>query len=249
MHQQARAIAYSKKWGHVAVSNNIGDVTVFDYATLSKRVATLTKMKEWSEVMAYSPDETMLAVGGHDDAVFIYRIEDGAYKLIKACSEFSSAVTALDWTLDSQYLRSIDQAYAKLYHKAATGEAITAGESNLATDDTIWASNTCKLGWSTQGVFLPGYDGTDINGVDVSADRQLLVCGDDLGGVFLWRYPVVSNKHNCYRFTGHSEHVPRTRFASISGGEPTHVISVGGNDKSIMQWKLVPAEKKVEDEK
>jgi WD40 repeat protein len=249
VHQQARAIAYSKKNGHVAVSNNLGDVTILDYDTLSKKVCQLTKPKEWSEVMVYSPDETMLAIGGHDDTLYIYKIVDGDYKLVKACSEFSSAVTALDWSLDSQYLRSIDQAYAKLYHKA-TGEQVPSGESNFAHDEMMWASNTCKLGWSTQGVFLPGYDGTDINCVDVSPDRQLLVCGDDLGGVFLWRYPAVKNTQQCYRFTGHSEHVPRTRFANLGDGpDPTHVISVGGNDKSIMQWKIVPAPPKVEDEK
>ena len=241
---QGRAIAVSKRWNHVAVSNNYGDVTILDYATLTKRVTQLMKMKEWSEVMSYSPDESMLAVGGHDDAVFLYKIEEGQYKLIRAANEFTSGVTAIDWSRDSRYIRSIDQAYAKLYHDASTGEQLPSGESNLA-DENIWASNTCKLGWATQGVFLPGYDGTDINAVDANMDRTLLTAGDDLGGVFLYRYPVTNNKLSCFRFTGHSEHVPRVRFFA-QGGETTHVISVGGFDRAVMQWALVPA---VKDEK
>ena len=82
----------------MAVSNNLGDVTIFDYDTLSKKICQLTRPKEWSEVMAYSPDETMLAIGGHDDTLYIYKIENGDYKLVRACNEFSSAVTALDWS-------------------------------------------------------------------------------------------------------------------------------------------------------
>lgn len=70
--QQGRAIAYSHKNGHVAVSNNYGDVTILDYETLSKKIASCTKAREWSEVMAYSPDGSHLAIGGHDDAIYVY---------------------------------------------------------------------------------------------------------------------------------------------------------------------------------
>ena len=117
-----------------------------------------------------------------------------------------------------------------------------AGESNLGNDESLWATNTCKLGWATQGVYIAGYDGTDINAVHVSPDRTLLAAGDDLGGVFLHRFPVVKNTHQCVRLTGHSEHVPRVRFTDVKKGrDATHVISVGGNDRAVMQWAIVPA--------
>ena len=69
----------------------------------------------------------------------------------------------------------------------------------------------------------------------VSPDRSLLAAGDDLGGVFLYRFPVVKNTQQCVRMTGHSEHVPRVRFTDVNKGkDATHVISVGGNDKAVM---------------
>ena len=39
--QQARAIAYSKKHNHVAVSNNMGKVSIREYADFDKKVCTL----------------------------------------------------------------------------------------------------------------------------------------------------------------------------------------------------------------
>jgi WD40 repeat protein len=81
-HQQARAIAYSKHHCHLAVSNNNGDIAIFSYNDFSKKIATLLAPREWCEVMRYSPDGNFLAVGSHDDTVYVYAIEDdGAYRL------------------------------------------------------------------------------------------------------------------------------------------------------------------------
>jgi WD40 repeat protein len=109
-YQQGRAIAYSGNHNHVAVSNNHGDIFVYDYSDFSVRIATLLHPREWCEVMKYSPDGKFLAVGAHDDTVYIYAVSPkGDYSLhIKFEYIHSSAITALDWTLDSVHLRVID---------------------------------------------------------------------------------------------------------------------------------------------
>lgn len=108
--QQARGLTYSHRHGHVAVSNNYGDVNILDYNDLSKRLTTLYKPREWCECMSYSPNEEFLAVGSHDDSIYIYKIsETGEYSLHWAITfVHSSAVVAMDWTRDSRYLRAVD---------------------------------------------------------------------------------------------------------------------------------------------
>lgn len=227
-YQQGRAIAFSHKNGHVAVSNNYGDVIILDYETLSKPLARCMKAREWSECMSYSPDGSHLAIGGHDDAIYVYKVEGDNYTLVNTFDENSSAITALDWSRDGRYLRCVDQAYAKLYFDMSTGKQDPHGLDNLS-DPNLWATNTCKLGWSTQGVFLPGMDGTDINSVDVNNINTLVVASDDCGTVCLYRYPVISNRHNCHRMSGHSEHVVRARFAkSGPGSDQDMVLTTGG---------------------
>jgi len=78
----------------------------------------ITTPQEWSECMKYSPNGRYLAVGGHDDSVYIYTVSDeGQYKIHYSANFLhSSGITALDWTLDSRYLRAIDQAYGKLFY-------------------------------------------------------------------------------------------------------------------------------------
>ena len=109
-HMQGRAIAFSRPHGHVAVSNNQGDILIFQYGDFSKLITILVHPKEWNEVMDYSPDGKFFAVGSHDDCVYIYAVSaQGQYKLhYHAQYIHSSAVTGLDWTRDSRYLRAVD---------------------------------------------------------------------------------------------------------------------------------------------
>lgn len=138
-HQQSRGITYSKKWNHVAVSNNQGDVTILDYNDFSKRVTTLMKPREWCECLSYSPDENFLALGSHDDSIYIYKIsESGEYTLHWSITfVHSSAIVGMDWSRDSKFLRAVDQAYAKIFYNVEDSQQVPDGMTTLI-DPAIW---------------------------------------------------------------------------------------------------------------
>ncbi len=95
--QQGRAIAYSKLRGHVAISNNMGKVSIRDKDDLDKKIKTLLDAEEWSEVIKYSPCQKYLAVGSHDNAIYIYDAENN-YDLYTKFNKHTSFVTSLDWS-------------------------------------------------------------------------------------------------------------------------------------------------------
>ena len=106
-----------------------------------------------------------------------------------------------------------------------------------ALRDVNWGTWTCVLGWPVQGIWQAEQDGTDINAVDRShsRDKPLLVTGDDNGKVTLFRYPC-SNPNALGRVSkGHSSHVTNVRFLY----NDKHVVSTGGGDRCVFQWKLV----------
>ena len=79
--QCSRAIAYCPQNGHVAVAHNDGTVTIrAGLANLDNVLATKNDSKEWIEDMEYSPDGAKLAVGSHDNKIYIYSTSD--YSLI-----------------------------------------------------------------------------------------------------------------------------------------------------------------------
>ena len=90
---------------------------------------------------------------------------------------------------------------------------------------TEWATNSAKFGWSVDGIFPSGTDGTHINHVAFSNDRTLIATADDYGLVNLFRNPCRVG-HKPVSLRGHSEHVVRVAFNS----DGSYLFSVGDSD-------------------
>jgi WD40 repeat protein len=226
----ARAIAINTHGnGHVAVGHNDGRVTIRSSVNgLGDIQKTLTDSDEWIEAMAYSPDGTKLAVGSHDNGVYMY--DSSSYELLGKCAKHNSFIVSVDWSEDGEYLRTVCGAHELLFFTTKDCEQDASGASN--TKGLKWATNSAKYGWLVTGIFPACTDGTHINHVDFSDDGQLIVTGDDYGLVNVWRNPARKGAAPI-SLRGHSEHVVRTRFTR--GND--YIISVGGYDKTIMQWK------------
>lgn len=142
-----------------------------------------------------------------------------------------STITHFDFSTDSAVLQSNCTSYELLYFDTKTGKRNPSGAS--ANRDEPWASWNCVLGWPVQGIWPPCSDGTDINSVDRHPRGNVLATGDDFSKVKLFKYPCPVEKASFVHVVGHSSHVTNVRFTSNG----TYLISTGGHDKSIFQWK------------
>ncbi|NWX31985.1 EMAL1 protein, partial [Notiomystis cincta] len=217
----------------VAVGTLTGRWFVFD--TETKDLVTVhTDGNEQLSVMRYSPDGNFLAIGSHDNCIYIYGVSENGrkYTRIGKCSGHSSFITHLDWSVNSQYLVSNSGDYEILYWIPSACKQVVSVET---TRDIEWATYTCTLGFHVFGVWPEGSDGTDINAVCRSHGRKLLSTGDDFGKVHLFSYPCSQFRAPSHVYGGHSSHVTNVDFLC----EDTHLISTGGKDTSIMQWRVI----------
>ena len=143
----------------------MGKVSIRQKDDLDKKVKTLKDADEWCEVIKYSPSGKYLAVGSHDNFVFVYDVAND-YSLYCKYNKHNSFVTSIDWSTDSTYIRSVCGAYEKLYFNVATKTFDPYGLTN--TKDFQWASYSAKIGWDVVGIYPSGEDGSHINGVDVT---------------------------------------------------------------------------------
>lgn len=151
-----------------------------------KRRGISTKVHGVS-VLKFSPDGKYLAVGSHDMVVDIYDVPAGM-KLKSTCKGHSSFVSHLDWTSDSSSIQTNSGDYELLYWNALTGKQITSASS---MKDETWVTQCCILGWSVQGIWEKGMDGTDVNWVDRHPENTCLASGDDMLNVRLHSYPAI----------------------------------------------------------
>jgi len=149
-----------------AVAGNDGKVSIRADRE-PKELHLLGDSTEWIEVMSFSPDGNYLAVGSHDNTVYVYRTSD--WKLNGKCTGHSSYVMALDWSADSKIIRSNCGAYELLFFTAENCERDPSGRTNY--QNTEWATVTCKFLWQTEGIYPSGTDGTHVNSVCGSHDK------------------------------------------------------------------------------
>mmetsp|Transcript_28773 Transcript_28773/g.28464 ORF Transcript_28773/g.28464 Transcript_28773/m.28464 type:complete len:88 (+) Transcript_28773:1647-1910(+) len=87
--------------------------------------------------MAYSPDSSKLAVGSHDNFIYIYNVENN-YKLLHKLKGHSSFIIALDWSVDGSALHTNCGAYELLFWDANSGQQVKSG--GTAYRDEEWAT-------------------------------------------------------------------------------------------------------------
>ncbi|XP_062240136.1 echinoderm microtubule-associated protein-like 3 isoform X1 [Platichthys flesus] len=218
----------------VSVGLNTGRWLVLDLLT-REVVSESTDGNEQLSVMRYSPDGSFLAVGSHDNFIYIYNVTESGRRYIRfgKCNGHSSFITHLDWSKDGKYIMSNSGDYEILYWDIAAGCKLL--RNRFESKDREWASYTCVLGFHVMGVWLEGSDGTDINALCRSHSERMVAVADDFCKVHLFQYPCPKPKAPSHKYEGHGSHVTNVCFTHSD----SHLLSMGGKDTCILQWKVV----------
>ncbi|XP_072793913.1 echinoderm microtubule-associated protein-like 4 isoform X3 [Vicugna pacos] len=218
----------------VAIGTHSGRWFVLDAETRDL-VSIHTDGNEQLSVMRYSVDGTFLAVGSHDNFIYLYVVSENGRKYSRhgKCTGHSSYITHLDWSPDNKYIMSNSGDYEILYWDIPNGCKLIRNRSDCK--DIDWTTYTCVLGFQVFGVWPEGSDGTDINALVRSHNRKVIAVADDFCKVHLFQYPCSKAKAPSHKYSAHSSHVTNVSFTH----NDSHLISTGGKDMSIIQWKLV----------
>ena len=146
-----------------------------------------------THILLNTSDGQYIALGGRDNSIYIYTVTTRGtkYSRLGKCTGHTSFILHLDWSEDSQHLRSVSGDYELLYWSAANCRQVT---SPSAMRDVRWATQKCHLGFEVAGIWSADHDGTDINAVCRSHSTRLLATADDFGQVNLFRYPTCQLK-------------------------------------------------------
>lgn len=120
----------------------------------------------WIEIINFSPNGKYLAVGNHDSTIYIY--DTVHYKHLHSLHGHTAAILDIDWSDDSQYIRTFSLSYDILYYNPAKGVRITDAEP---LKDYKWETQTCLQGYNVTGIWNSSYGSVnDINNITANKD-------------------------------------------------------------------------------
>uniref|UniRef100_A0A674J8Q5 EMAP like 3 n=1 Tax=Terrapene triunguis TaxID=2587831 RepID=A0A674J8Q5_9SAUR len=216
----------------VAVGLNTGRWLVLDTET-RQVLSGGSDGNEQLSVVRYSPDGEFLAIGSHDNFIYIYSVGEGErkYSRFGRCTGHSSFITHLDWSKDSKFIMSNSGDYEILYWDVAGGCKLL--RNRFESRDREWASYTCVLGFHVFGEGWAPWGEWGISG------------GSEWGGGVStgWQSPPLTPlpcsllQAPSHVYGGHGSHVTNVRFTN----DDSHLVSLGGKDTSIFQWRVLGA--------
>eukprot|EP00759_Apiculatamorpha_spiralis_P014338 PhF_6_TR21028/c1_g1_i1/m.30235/K18598/EML6; echinoderm microtubule-associated protein-like 6 len=241
----ARSCAWNPAGTHLVVGGVDGTVQVFSYQDKElDEVVSFKKRSKRIQCLQFSPNGKTLAVGSAENVIDLYSIDGDKYKYTSTCKGNSSVILHVDFSADSKYIQSCSQAYELLFYESESGNQFTKSRD---LRNTAWATFTSILGWDVQGIWPLEADGSDVNAVARSRKAKYLASAEDSGNVRLFNYPCVgggldktgklTRRPQSFAGTGHSSHVTQVSWQN----DDDYLISTGGADMAIMQWKVVKA--------
>ena len=73
----------------------------------------------------------MLAVGSHDNNIYIYEVQGNSYQLMGKLVAHNSFITNMDWSRDSRYIQSNCGAYELLFFDVNSKQQMKNGATQL----------------------------------------------------------------------------------------------------------------------
>jgi WD40 repeat protein len=232
-----------------AVGCKDGTIRFVDLTSPELRQTKMIKLaKEWISDIKWSPNNDKLAIGSHDNAIYILTWPDVQIPRRSKMQKHSSFITHLDWSISGDFLHSTCGAYELLFWDANSYRQMPSGATALR--DEPWHTWSVTLGWPVQEIFRDNWDGSDVNmvwrsqnkfGTQDSNKYPLLATADDEGKVRVYRWPVLRKNAGVVTGDGHSSHVTNVRFL----GDDDWCVSTGGEDQCVFQWRVIGGGEKV----
>jgi WD40 repeat protein len=237
----AQCAAWSPDGKHIAVGLHSGSVSFLDANGVEFK--SISKSRRRIQSVRFSPSGKLLVAGSADNVIHVFDVTK-EFEAVGKLSGHASVILKMDFSVDERYLQTCSQSYELIFFDLETMKAV---KTPRELKDVQWATYTSILGWDVQGIWPKYSDGSDVNSVCRSHSKQLLATAENTGLIKIFNYPCVgggldragnlNRRPESLRVTGHSDHV--TEVAWTAGDQ--RVISVGGSDLALMQWRVVVA--------
>ncbi|KAG6968545.1 hypothetical protein JG688_00005760 [Phytophthora aleatoria] len=223
--RQQPKLVNPNKQGAFAVLNESSLAVKFEAKDSKRPIRTLR----------FSGDGLTLAVGSSDNCIYSYHTEDWASKGKCRARDAGVVINTFDFSTTGEHIMANARNRGEMvFFDSSSGVEIT----RVATlKDVEWLSCSCPYGWGVQGAWpARKIEACEISAVDRSSgvETPMLVAGDTLGSLRLFRYPCVKPESLCQVARGAASTISAVQFTA----DGSHVVASARDERCIFQWRI-----------
>ncbi|KAJ6239885.1 wd-40 repeat protein [Anaeramoeba flamelloides] len=208
---QPRSVVFSNNGAFIAVGLRDGEFIIFRASDFTQ-IANKKEITTGVETMSFSPDSHYLIILDGSGELHVYDSFLG-FKKSKIINNVGTDVSAMDWSDSNKYVRICNLGVVSTY-SIETGQVETGIEGKIN-----WVTQKCVYAKTVK----------DATTIDINQSNHFII-GQNSGNIKYFN--TLQSEPEIYY--GHSRKIIKVSFLQNS-----HLISIGGEDKCILQWKLL----------
>ncbi|XP_046375826.2 echinoderm microtubule-associated protein-like CG42247 isoform X3 [Haliotis rufescens] len=247
--EKCTAVAVDHHDRMVALGTKSGKVIILNDTNRGREENTIVIGAKKINTVAFSPNGMRLAVAVDDGYLHICSVDKGVLGRVHATSNVHGlSMTNIDWSRDCRFLQTSSTDFQVFFWNADKKPKLIPGHK---LRDADWTTHKALVSHAILGPWQHLDAGETIKAVDRSngPQKDLLVTGDSMGRLRLYKYPCSSSESEYRGTKAYSGAINSVMFSGDDYFVFSSASSVVNNDLKnhlgIMQWAIVEADAQV----
>lgn len=185
--------------------------------------------------IVFNPDGSQAYCSSLDKKVYVYDALSN-FSLTRTLIGATEGIRSLDICSEGKYILTNGVNGETILWDGLAGAQVNAANTELVMSKIVWLNQSGVCANNTYGIFPSSSNCSDVNTLCKSNDSSFIASGDKFGSLKLFCNPTKNLDAPYKQYVGHTPGgISKVCFSK----DDKYLLSIGSDDKTILQWKVI----------
>lgn len=191
--------------------------------------------------VAFNNDGSKVYFGSADCNIYVYDAFNN-FSLAATYKVHSQPIKSMDISVDGRHMLSVGIFGEVLLWDLSLGISLPESAREELLQEIVWMNRSVVCGRESVGVFAPYSRFMDVQAIAHASKAKLIATGDVHGALRLYQSPSPYAATSSSPAKVYAGHTPGGIARVIFSANDKYLVSIGRDDRTILQWKVVKSD-------